>query len=83
MVARLQEEVQKLQELLTALADLASSDTIGQDIDRFLSEPPAPSLPEPPAPSLPPPVAVALQLPVAQPIQHAARLSNCKQLALV
>jgi hypothetical protein len=71
---RLQEEVQELQELLMLLADLASMDTFGQDIDRALAEPPAPSVL--------PPLAVTPQLPVAQPIQCAVRLSNQEQLVL-
>jgi hypothetical protein len=71
-VTRLEEEAQEIRELLMLLADLASMDTMGQDIDRALAEPPAPSVP--------PPLAVTPQLPVAQPIQHVVRLSNHEQL---
>jgi hypothetical protein len=44
-VATLQEELQELQELVTLLADLASNDSLGQEIDRATAAPP------PPAPS--------------------------------
>ena len=73
-VTRLQEELQELRELVTLLADLASSDTLGQEIDRATAAPPAPSVPPSPA--------VLPQLPITQPIQQAVWLSNREQLAL-
>jgi hypothetical protein len=74
-VMRLQEELHELRELVTLLADLASSDTtLGQEIDRATAALSAPSEALPPA--VPP------QLPVAQPVQQEVRLSNHEQLAL-
>ena len=73
-VTRLQEELHELWELVTLLADLAFSDTLGQEIDRATATPSVPSgalLPADPP-----------QLPIAQPVQQAVRLSNREQLAL-
>ena len=74
-VTRLQEEVQELQELIMLLADLASTNTLGQEITNRATA-------APPAPSVPPSPVVTPQLPIAQPVQQAVRLSNREQLAL-
>ena len=86
MVTRLQEEVQELQEILTLLAELASLDTMGQDIDRALAAPSAPPVPRAAVASSAPTElhssVVSSQLPIAQSVQQARRLSNREQLAL-
>jgi hypothetical protein len=68
------------------LADLASTDTFGQDINRALAEPSAPPVPRATAASSAPTelhlLVISSQLPVAQSVQQARRLSNHEQLAL-